>query len=270
MRLLGKLNMIAARYLPAASYFSLQDFVRPIIQRHLTGSGREVFRTGDGYCVRWADGTEFHFAHAQRYNRYMHPSGLQFIFDLLRNKYQDGDVVVEPGDIVVDVGANIGEFSCAIAPIAGRVLAMEPDPNVQPSLLRNASERTNIVVLPCAAGPVDGELEFYIQTSSADTSAIRPPQWSEKRSIPSRRLSSVINDHNISVVDFLKIEAEGFEPEVLEGAVEMLSSTRKIAIDCSPERNGKTTFRECEKLLTSHGFNTWRKEIPYQMLFAIR
>lgn len=56
----------------------------------------------------------------------------------------------------------------------------------------------------------------------------------------------------VEKIDFLKIDAEGAEPEVLEGTP--LCRVKKVAVDCSPERFGKTTVFEVLKILLSAGF----------------
>ena len=271
MTILRKLSEIAAKNLPTSSYFTLQEWVRPILQRDRIRFGRKVSILEDGYRVTWPDGTVFHFAHAQRYGRYMHKDGLSYIFKFMLDKYQDQRVAVERGDVVVEVGTNVGEFACAIAPVASRVFAFEPDPNALPSLRRNAALHDNIEVLPFAAGATDGEMEFFIQTATSDSSIIEPDKWSQKVVMPTKSLASVVKEYGIPQIDFLKVEAEGYEPEVLEGAVDALQCVRKVSVDCSPERNGEPTFEGCERILHAHGFETWRRSSDYSMmLFGVR
>ena len=52
-----------------------------------------------------------------------------------------------------------------------------------------------------------------------------------------------------------KLEAEGFEPEVLKGAQESIKLVQYVAIDCGPERYGKDTIVDCFNMLFSHGFS---------------
>ena len=80
-------------------------------------------------------------------------------------------------------------------------------------------------------------------------------------------MGTLIESLNIPRVDFLKIEAEGYEPEILEGATEVLHCVRKIAVDASPERRGKSTLSECRAILERAGFNVYERN---WMLFGSR
>ena len=57
---------------------------------------------------------------------------------------------------------------------------------------------------------------------------------------------------------------EGAEPEMLIGAKQTLKITKYISLDCGPERDGKTTYKECSKILIDnnwhiiHSFQTGR------------
>lgn len=271
MTLLRQLSSFASKRLSERAYITLQEWVRPVLQKQRTRGGRKVDILDDGYRVTWSNGQVFHFAHAQRYGRYMHQDGLSYIFDFMLQKYQDGDVLVEDNDIVVEVGTNVGEFACAVSARASRVLGFEPDPSAVASLLRNAAIFPNVEVLPFAAAAEDGEMEFYIQTSTSDSSFVEPQEWSSKIIVPTRSLTSVMRQHGLDRIDFLKVEAEGYEPEVLRGAGPALESVRKIAVDCSPERNGEPTFDECEEIIGRVGFKTWRKISDHSMmLFGIK
>lgn len=266
MTILRNLSEIASKHLPTRSYLALQELVRPILQKDRTRNGRTVSILDNGYRVNWPDGTAFHFAHAQRYGRYMHRDGLSYIFNFMLNKYQNQKVKVEPGDVVVEVGSNVGEFACAISPTASRILAFEPDPNALPSLRRNARLYHNIIVLPYAAGSTDGEITFFIETATSDSSVIEPKKWSQKIVVPTRNLASILSEHSINQVDFLKVEAEGYEPEILEGSEDVLHLVKKISVDCSPERNGEPTFDACEDVLRRNGFETWRRISKHSMM----
>lgn len=70
------------------------------------------------------------------------------------------------------------------------------------------------------------------------------------------RLDNLIHNLGLNRIDFLKIDAEGAEPEVLEGAKDFLNNIRKIAVDCTPERFGKTTSSKVNDILSSQGFQT--------------
>ena len=67
-------------------------------------------------------------------------------------------------------------------------------------------------------------------------------------------LEQIYKNHNLDQIDLLKIEAEGAEPEVLEGIGE--ADVQQIVISTTPERAGQRPIKEVKKKLNSLGFNT--------------
>jgi len=123
-----------------------------------------------------------------------------------------------PGARVVDVGANIGYYlllweSC-VGP-RGFVHCVEPDPDNLVELGRNVQGNRfdNVPVHAAAAGSRDGTASLR-----RGINACVDPQGATDLSVPIRRLDSLI----VGDVDVLKIDVEGYEGEVLAGAVELL------------------------------------------------
>jgi FkbM family methyltransferase len=127
------------------------------------------------------------------------------------------------GGVFVDVGANVGTYALALAShvgISGKVIAIEPHPVTHARLAfnRNASGATQVTLVAAAAGPSDGELMIetdggnlgasHIVTGESKGNAIRVPSW---------RLQRILEDANVTHVDALKIDVEGYEDRVLTG-----------------------------------------------------
>lgn len=252
---------LLAEILPPRVFFALQDRVRPILDRRVAASGRNVRRIDSIYEVQWPNGDRIAFPHPRRYCRYMFSSGLERVLGEMLSKYQDGDVEVESGDVLFEVGANVGEFTLAASRKGARVVAAEPDPLAFNCLRRNVPSAT---AEPIAIGDQEGEAMLYLGTSGADSSLLRSGGTQPTR-VEVLTIASWMARHGTAQIDFLKVEAEGFEPEVIAGAAPVLDKIRKIAIDCGPERYGKTTFSQCEELLKGR-FRLWRKA---NVLFAL-
>jgi ABC-type phosphate transport system ATPase subunit len=77
------------------------------------------------------------------------------------------------------------------------------------------------------------------------------------------RLDILMHKLGIDRIDFLKIDAEGAEPEVLDGVD--LSKVKKVAVDCAPERFGKSTVSKVVQILRTAGYEC--KVIGY-MVYA--
>jgi len=165
-------------------------------------------------------------------------------------------VEVKKGDIVCDVGAFIGEFTLSIADIASKIILFEPDPNNYRILKRNTAHLKNITILRNPLWKENTPLEFKLGYPSVDSSLINVDSSVERGRIKlqAKRLDKVFHNLNLERIDFLKIDAEGAEPEVLEGAKDIFTKIHKIVLDCSPERFGKSTRNTAMNILKRAGF----------------
>lgn len=158
------------------------------------------------------------------------------------------------GDVVIDIGSNIGEYAISFHDSV-RVHSFEMDPNVIPTLLLNCQNHKNVTVHSCGLWSEPTTLQMYVKSSTADTSLINNGS-AEKRTVECMRLDDVDAIKNLTEVAMIKCDAEGAEPEVLLGALQTLKKTRRVAIDCGPER-GLTSDRTdvpVKNILESSGF----------------
>jgi FkbM family methyltransferase len=255
------------------TYFKVFDALSHVVKPgRIGGLRREIEQVDGAFKITWSDGTIFYFAHPNNYGRYAWPEGLDYGSRFLLDKYQDGNVRILNGDIVVESGCNVGEFTCAAAKIAQSVYGFDPDANVQSALRRNVSTFSNIETYEQGLGEKAGQTVFYISTRDADSSVIRPKTFTKTVTIDVTTIEDFMRLKNLPKIDFFKVEAEGFEPEILKGCGSRLRDISRIAIDCSPERDGKSPFEECEAILQPAGFKTWRRQAKNDfppMLFAI-
>ena len=140
--------------------------------------------------------------------------------------------LVAPGDVVLDVGANIGWFSVLMSRRVGpegRVIAFEPTAFYGDVLRRNIAENEleNCEIQAYALSNETGELAIRIGESSATLHWPSPelvPRGEEK--IRLRRLDDVARDLAIERLDFVKVDIDGHEPFLLEGAWKTLERHR--------------------------------------------
>ena len=162
-----------------------------------------------------------------------------------------------PPGPVLDVGAHIGEF-CLLALNRGRaVYAVEPDPDALACFRSNLADRDSVTVIDALVWNAEEELTFSLAASNADSSVFGADTPEETTGTIRRcatTLDRIAEDYGIDGIAFLKCDAEGAEPEILEGGRELLRRTARIAVDTGPERQGTGTSAACETLLRDAGF----------------
>ena len=205
------------------------------------------------------DGEPHGFAHPKRI-------GTVFGGHLARGRrlgyqYLLDQVPLEDGDWILDVGANTGDLALAFRAMRRRVNveAFEPSPPEFKALQRNleacsaiADHRAHNLALWNA--PSEG-LTFYLTAGHADHSVVPIKGATGTITIPAKRLSDIIGDDG-RVFRLLKLEAEGVEPEILEGAEPLLPRIEYIAADVGFERGvgAESTLPQIANFLLTRGF----------------
>lgn len=178
--------------------------------------------------------------------------------DQLTREYCLDKVPFVRGDLVVDIGANIGEVSRLLARRHGVVpLAFEPESReflaLQANLSPFKSMHWNTLLWSEPA-----ELEFFDGNDSGDSSVFEPRRGLRSERRQARTLDSVLTDAGLEAAELklIKVEAEGAEPEVLAGAREALARTQYVTVDAGPERgpDQETTLIPVYEMLQSIGF----------------
>jgi FkbM family methyltransferase len=185
----------------------------------------------------------------------------------LKKRYSyNGFVQLESDDTIVDIGGFNGTFAMMASSIADRIIILEPSPKNIQSIETNIQLFENIVQK--AAWHEDGQMTLNIGSDPTDDSLINIDKGSaiEETVVETVSLDSLFSrmDRN---VDFLKIDAEGAEPNVIQGMNE--SRPSKIAVDGSAERHGTETKNLIIELLESMGYVIKTKDDHWQhMVYA--
>jgi FkbM family methyltransferase len=169
--------------------------------------------------------------------------------------------IIRPTDTVVEVGANIGSHTLAIARLAseGRVHAFEPQPYVFSLLKKNVLDNgfKNITLWNAAVGSESGRASMpFISANSysqLNFGAVSIHTKSSRR--VGVRLLSIDNIDEIQQIDFLKIDVEGFEPQVLVGAKIAIQKFRPVVFIESKNREDHTVA--INSFFGHLGYTTW-------------
>ncbi|MFH1023967.1 MAG: FkbM family methyltransferase [Planctomycetota bacterium] len=165
-----------------------------------------------------------------------------------------------PAPIVFDVGANSGLFTAAVMDLwPGAVIhAFEPQPPqakrvAEFARLNHLAER--ITVNAAAAGGQAGVREFYANRNPISSSLIREKAARRRIhrtwKVPVMRLDDYATEKKLPRVDMLKVDVEGSEYEVLDGAARIVASARVILLEVHPPYS---RFGEAARRLAPMGF----------------
>ncbi len=160
--------------------------------------------------------------------------------------------LIRTGDVVVDVGANIGELGLWVNEQGGHYIAFEPDPTAYRAIQNNISVGD---LYDVAVSDTNGTAEFYLSTAEADSSLFEPSDSHDVITVKTATLDSFFDEVGVPPkIRLLKVEAEGKEPEVLAGALTTLGNVEYIAVDAGPERGGENTVPGVFNVLVGAGF----------------
>ncbi len=186
--------------------------------------------------------------------------------DQLEREYGVGrHIDLQRGDVIVDIGANAGEFAHVAARYGASIHCLEPDPRVFACLLANIEGLPDVSAHDALIWKENAEISFYSAPERADSSVFNEGQGPENRK-QAVTLESFCADKAITHIDLLKCDAEGAEPEVLEGIGAMFAHIRVIALDTGAERNGERTHEACRALLEANNFEVFDETVGKRLM----
>lgn len=178
---------------------------------------------------------------------------------------------LSPGDIVLDVGANVGYLSAVAASYvgtSGEVHGFEPLRECYARLerLRELNPEFNLVFRNVALGEAEGLLPiaFNLQGDSRNASLVSGKEAAESRDVLVWRLDDYIfrSIPTPERIRIIKIDVEGFEYAVLRGLNRFLAGTPNrpwIVCEIKPWEvcNLGTTLSEFEQFMNKYGYRTY-------------
>jgi FkbM family methyltransferase len=165
--------------------------------------------------------------------------------------------VLRPGDLFVDVGANVGTYAIWAGDLGAQVIALEPADDTFALLVENvALNRYPIEAIQAAAGAADGIVRFT--SGRDDTNHLDPGGSARIRMVT---VDSVIGDRTVAG---MKIDVEGYEIEVLRGCEQALSEHRirllQIEWNATSTKAVGAGREPVADLLARHGYSLYRPD----------
>ncbi len=180
-------------------------------------------------------------------------------------------LVRRPDPIILDVGANVGSSSKQFRATFPQAVihAFEPHPGVFAKLKTSLENAPGIVLNPCALGDACGRLAFNLSSDRGSSSFLKFDPASPylgalhleteaSVEVEVKTVDSYCREWGIEHIDFLKLDVQGFEPQVLDGAAEMLArqaiGTIQAEIIFRSFYDYPASFFEIERRLRPHGY----------------
>ena len=172
-------------------------------------------------------------------------------------------------DLVVDVGANVGQFGCEIraAGYAGLILSIEPLSDAYDSLRARADRDGAWMTMQCALGESGSTSTIHIAGNSASSSLLEmlpdheraapETHYIGRETVSVRRLDSILDEHEaLGERLYLKIDVQGYELAVLRGAGAHLGTVAAIQLELSLAElyADAPTAPEVDSIVTEAGY----------------
>jgi FkbM family methyltransferase len=173
--------------------------------------------------------------------------------------------------VLFDVGANAGQYSDGINRIFGKnasVHAFEPSPTSFANMKKQVYDCVNMTINPFGLSDIERNTVLYCNTLGGTGSTIFEIEkkhgifgWEHTEEIELSTLDKYCAKHKIEQIDFLKIDTEGNEYQVLEGGQELLEKKRISIIQFEFGDKmvfSKKSFRDFYELLKGNDFRIFR------------
>jgi len=184
--------------------------------------------------------------------------------------YKTYQNLIKPGQTVIDIGANIGAYTLNFAKIVGNngsVIAFEPTDYAFNKLKCNINLNPNLAKRIRSYKIMLGKenksiMEDYVYSSwpvmdyeihGVDKHPIHGGRLKSVRNVEMWKLDSFIKEKNINCVDFIKIDVDGYEADILEGSKNTLAKFKPIiGFEVAPytlEEKGKSLMHILDYLI---------------------
>jgi FkbM family methyltransferase len=170
---------------------------------------------------------------------------------------------------VLDVGANIGQYASALftAGFAGRIVSCEPLSEASAELGRRAARNPRWEAVRTAVGAAEGTLEINVSANSYSSSVLAVNETHlaadatsrvvATETVPVTTVDALVDQHRLDpAAALLKIDTQGYESDVLDGAKATLSRFAAVQLEMSfvPLYEGQALFDELNRRVTAEGF----------------
>lgn len=167
--------------------------------------------------------------------------------------------LVEPGRTAIDIGANKGVYSYVLSPLCSRVMAFEPNPKMYHLL--TAAVPGNVETFEVALSNTEGEAELILPIQRSGRFSNQGATLQAKKLDGDKAFETLtvaqkpLDSYDFRDVSFIKIDVEGFELEVIDGARETLARERPTLLVEIDAHHAKIPVADAIAKISGHGYS---------------
>jgi FkbM family methyltransferase len=215
--------MTYSRFFSALTLKIRPAILGQLIKRLLLWSRQDVHVADGIFWVDMASNFGFRLTSAQGYE----PETKEMLSSFLK-----------PGMVFVDLGANEGFFSVVASRVVGstgRVLAIEPQSRLAPVIRRNLqlNKATNVTLVQVAISDYNGSADFNLapDTNSGSSGLSRATRYTNPtQTVRLLTLDGCLRENDLTSVDVMKIDVEGYEYEAVLGSKDLFRSRKVVRV----------------------------------------
>ena len=165
--------------------------------------------------------------------------------------------------MIFDVGANIGQSASKFINEFpnSKIHSFEPVSNTFQALQKRFGENSNLTIVKTALGEENGTMEIFVPRHSTMASLVKPKEFLESEKVTIKTIDTYCQENDISQIDLLKIDAEGYDLKVLKGATSMLQNHAikliLVELGFDPKDPNHVDFESVKSYLENYGFNVF-------------
>jgi len=208
----------------------------------------------------WKKQTIIYTAGDMKFALRVNTSDKLILLEVLKTgNYIGKNFIVETGDTVVDIGANIGVFSVLAAKKAfkGNVFVYEPNKENYKVLIKNKylNKLNNLFVSNLAVTGRGGYIDFFISKLNDGAHSIYITDSKNSTKVKSITLKDIFDMNNLKRINYLKIDAEGAEYDILlKTPPEVIRKVDKIVLEYHDYLNHDHDYKDLKEYLEGNGF----------------
>lgn len=193
-----------------------------------------------------------------------------FLQDVYNKQFE-----IKEGDIIIDVGASIGGYTCKVSKKVGdkgKIIAIEPNPVNYQYLLKNIelNRLNNIIPLNLGVFSIKKELSLICKGYGSSVKSTKDIKFgSNAIKIDVDTLDNLLSGLKLEKINLIKMDIEGSEIEAIKGAKNIIKDhkTLKLVIAAyHKNKNGIESYRILIPYLEKKNFKIYKEYLPY--LFA--